>query len=279
MQMKQHPLSAAFPSMPDSEMDSLVEDIKKHGLREPVIVFDGMVLDGWHRYRACEAAGKKCVTQKFEGGDPVAFVLSRNLHRRHLTGSQRASAVVSATNWRPLGDQSRSVPGTDRTTAEMAKEAEVSASTIEHAKAAHQAGLGDAVREGVVSAKAAAEVAKLSPKKREKAVEAIERGEKPQGTKPEKKKDFEALYTKAVEERDEAREGLVEITQTARELEDRLSALECKDPDEQQKEILRLKQHAAKLEAEISRLTRARNDCQTKCNELIRQVKSLERKK
>ena len=52
--MQQHPLSAAFPAMPDDEFRELVEDIRANGQLEPGIVLDDMVLDGWHRYRACE---------------------------------------------------------------------------------------------------------------------------------------------------------------------------------------------------------------------------------
>lgn len=79
-------------------------------------------------------------------------------------------------------------------------------------------------------------------------------------------------------ELEETKQGLADMTDTARELEDRLSAFECKEPDEQQREILKLRKQVAKLEAEIDRLTRSRNDYQRKCNELIRQVKAAQRK-
>ena len=55
--MKQHPLSAAFPAMDAEEFSELVEDVRKNGLRTPILIMDGMVLDGWHRYTACRAAG------------------------------------------------------------------------------------------------------------------------------------------------------------------------------------------------------------------------------
>jgi len=72
----------------------------------------------------------------------------------HLTASQRAEAVVAARGWRPLGANQHggSIAAMDPTTAEMAKEAEVGTATIERAKAAHKAGLGNAVRDGKVSA-------------------------------------------------------------------------------------------------------------------------------
>jgi hypothetical protein len=290
MQYEQHPLSALFPAMSDDDLAALTQDIKKNGQKEAVIVFEGKILDGWHRYLGCKKAGVKCATIKHDGKNPVAFVLSRNLHRRHLTGSQRAAVIVAATDWNQIGANRRggSEPGSDpKSEAEMAAAAEVSDRTIRHAKAAHEAGLGDAVKEGKVSAKAAAEVAKLPKKEREKAVEAIERGDPidlpkkpsaPGQSSKTKSTDYESLYKATLADLEAAREKIDEGGDVMRELNDRLEALETKDPDEQQKEIIRLRKQVAKLEAEIQRLTRSRNDFQAKCNELIRQVKLLQRK-
>lgn len=169
MQLQQHPLSAAFPSIADVDLDALAEDIKKHGQRERGTLLKGMVLDGWHRYLACERLGIPFTASEFDGEDPVAFVLSRNLHRRHLTASQRAAAVVACHNWRPAG-KSRGAELHGVTKAEMADEAQVSERTIVHAKQAHQAGLSEAVKSGQVSVERAAEIAKLPPRQREKAL-------------------------------------------------------------------------------------------------------------
>jgi hypothetical protein len=155
--MLQHPLSAAFPAMGEREFKELVTDLENNGQRQPCVVLDGMVLDGWHRYRACMELGVKPMTLDFAGGDPRAFVLSLNLQRRHLTASQRAAAVVAVVAWRPTG-VSRSAPGAEHppTSENMAAEAGVSVRTVNHAKVAHRRGLGEAVRDGKVSAKAAA---------------------------------------------------------------------------------------------------------------------------
>lgn len=102
MDYLQHPLSRAFPSMNDADFQALKDDISNNGQREPVIIFEDMVLDGWHRYRACSELGIKFTQFKFDAtNDPVAFVESANLHRRHLTASQRAAAVVACRAWRP----------------------------------------------------------------------------------------------------------------------------------------------------------------------------------
>lgn len=276
--LKQHSLSALFPAMPDDDFAGLVADIRKNGQKEAVIVFEGKVLDGWNRVRACEQAGVKCVTAKHDGTDPIAFVLSRNLHRRHLSGSQRAAVIVAASEWRRDGAESKGggeATSPPPTVEAMAKAAEVSERTIQQAKVAQSAGLGDAVKAGKVTAEKAAQVAKLPPKKKEIAVAAIERGEDPLPRKAASASELETALKEALKEAREQRDDAIE---TARELNDQLSALEIREPDQQQKEILKLRKHIAKLEAEIERLERSRNDCQRKNNELIRQVKSLQRK-
>lgn len=156
--LQQHPLSAAFPAMQGMDFNALTQDIAVNGLHLPITLFNGMIIDGWHRYRACLESG---VAPQFEdlpdGADPVAFVRSRNLHRRDLTPSQRAAAVVACCEWAKRGNQPKSQPGCDLTTAkQMAEAADVSTETIRQAKAAHAAGLGDQVRDGKLTAKKAA---------------------------------------------------------------------------------------------------------------------------
>jgi hypothetical protein len=174
MTYAQHPLSAAFPSMPAEDRQSLTDDIEVNGQREPIVVFEGMVIDGWHRYQACLSLGLPVDEMPLpDGEDPVAYVKSRNLHRRHLTGSQRAAAVVACSEWHPAHRPNNCAPGAHLATAkQMAREADVGVRTIVQAKAAQAAGLGDAVREGKVSAKRAAEVAKLPAEERAAAIAA-----------------------------------------------------------------------------------------------------------
>ena len=90
--LRQHPLSALFPSMPAGEFAQLRADIAAHGLRVPITLFDGQVLEGWHRYRACCETGTDIRSERFRGDERAAraFVLSMNLARRHLTTSDRS---------------------------------------------------------------------------------------------------------------------------------------------------------------------------------------------
>lgn len=94
-----HPLCTLFPRMSGGDFDSLVADIKVNGQREPIVIHDGMILDGGNRYRACLEAGVEPNTMKFGGGNIVSYVLSANLHRRHLSPGQQAAIVASAQDW------------------------------------------------------------------------------------------------------------------------------------------------------------------------------------
>lgn len=92
--MKYHPLADVFPLIEGAEFDALVADVAKQGLLEAIITLDGNILDGRNRYRACVAAGVEPHFEVFEGADPVAFVVSKNVARRHLDESQRALAAA-----------------------------------------------------------------------------------------------------------------------------------------------------------------------------------------
>lgn len=94
-----HPLCTLFPRMDGAEFNALVADIRAHGLREPITLYRGMILDGGNRYRACVAAGIAPTFADFTGDNIVTFVLSKNLHRRHLTPGQNAAIVASAQDW------------------------------------------------------------------------------------------------------------------------------------------------------------------------------------
>lgn len=89
---QQHPLSAAFPAMTPEMFGELRADIVANGLRSPIILFDGRVLDGWHRHRACQQTGTEARYEPFAGDEAAArkLVVSANLMRRHLDTSQRA---------------------------------------------------------------------------------------------------------------------------------------------------------------------------------------------
>ena len=101
-----HPVASLFPMIDDDALNALAEDIKKNGQREPILVafLDGrelnepVVVDGRNRFKACEIAGVEpefsndYVMEPHEIGP---WVISHNLHRRHLTTSQKAAVAVA----------------------------------------------------------------------------------------------------------------------------------------------------------------------------------------
>src|SRR5688572_25362433 len=84
-----HPIANVFPMMPDDELEELAFDIQQHGLREPVVLYQDKILDGRNRYKACVMANAVCNFVPYSGDDPLAFVVSCNLRRRHLNEAQR----------------------------------------------------------------------------------------------------------------------------------------------------------------------------------------------
>jgi len=91
--MQFHEVANIFPLMGDAELEVLAEDIAKNGLIDSIWTYQGKIIDGRNRYRACELANVEPRYQEWGGGtynELVTFVVSLNLHRRHLTSSQRA---------------------------------------------------------------------------------------------------------------------------------------------------------------------------------------------
>ena len=94
-----HEAANIFPLMPDDELQKLADDIKANGLKNPVIVLNDKVIDGRNRLLACQIAGISPDTQSRNAeklGSPVAWVLSQNLHRRHLKPDQLKAIAAEA---------------------------------------------------------------------------------------------------------------------------------------------------------------------------------------
>jgi len=83
--------------MSEEEYKALVDDIKKNGLIDPIVVHEGKIIDGRHRFKACMELGiELSFVQWNEEGSLVDFVTSKNAVRRHLTASQKAAVAVMA---------------------------------------------------------------------------------------------------------------------------------------------------------------------------------------
>lgn len=93
--MNHHPLAEKYPPMGGEEFAAFKADIAANGCREPVRLYEGMILDGRHRDRACRELGVEPPTEEFAGtpAEAAAAVDSWNLHRRHLTAEFRRQRV------------------------------------------------------------------------------------------------------------------------------------------------------------------------------------------
>jgi hypothetical protein len=92
-----HPVAAIFPMLSATELRELADDIASHGLLHPVVLDDqGRVLDGRNRLAACNIANVEPSFTTYRGDDPLGFVISENVKRRHLTASQRAMLSLDA---------------------------------------------------------------------------------------------------------------------------------------------------------------------------------------
>jgi ParB/Sulfiredoxin domain len=153
--LKIHPAADWLPELNGSEFEELKQDIASRGLREPILVKHGHIIDGRHRYKACAQLGIEPQTKEFEGTgtDIIAEIASRNLFRRNLTPQQRAALVVKM-----CGDQ-------------FAKEAQAR-------KRAHQ--FGETITVGLKSAqpqtrgRTAEKIAKIAKVGRDVAREALQ---------------------------------------------------------------------------------------------------------
>ena len=94
-----HEIANIFPMMQDDEYERLKDDIAINGQLEPVVLYEGKVLDGRNRYKALCDIGLKTNFEEYQGDQPLSYVISKNLHRRHLEVGQRA---MIATTVKPM---------------------------------------------------------------------------------------------------------------------------------------------------------------------------------
>jgi len=163
--MKNHPLSEYFPMLPTDEYKQLKESISDHGLRESIMLLDGMILDGRNRHKACLEVGVEPRFEEYkEGTGALDFVVDMNMRRRHLSEGQKAQIVIDIEGKpEPMSKiEAQSVQqGTqpaDRAPsyAELARKAGVSSPTIQRvAKVQDDEGLKSQLREGKIEAETA----------------------------------------------------------------------------------------------------------------------------
>jgi len=85
---------AKLPEMSAKEYADLRDDIASNGVMEAIVLYEGKILDGYHRSKACCELGIPRKTVIYKGSDPAGYVLSRNAYRRHLSADQRTALIT-----------------------------------------------------------------------------------------------------------------------------------------------------------------------------------------
>jgi ParB-like chromosome segregation protein Spo0J len=162
-ELQVHPLVRdLFPPMDDAAFEAFVADINAHEQREPIVMFEDAILDGYHRYRACRRLGIEPNFTAYMGDDPVSYAVSLNLRRRHLDESQRSMVAAKLATMK-RGDNQHSPIG-ECSQARAADLLNVGKRSVERAREVLDHGtpeLAQAVERGEVSVSAAATVASL----------------------------------------------------------------------------------------------------------------------
>ena len=124
-----HPLSTILPAMSADDFKRLKGSIATRGfLKEnPIVLYEGRILDGQHRYRACSELGIEPLFRDFVGSEPqaLALVLANNTDRRHLTKAQIAQTIVNSESLKPAAARA--------TTAQIAEMTGCTADTVRQA--------------------------------------------------------------------------------------------------------------------------------------------------
>lgn len=145
-QLQFHEYCLLFPQADDKTLSDMADDIAKNGLTESIITYEGKILDGRNRYLACMQVNVEPHYTEYRGDEPLQFVVSKNLHRRHLNASQRALLADQVYKMAKAGDRI--------TLGQAAKQLNVSQSNVQRAAQVNEnasPAVKQAVMDGVTS--------------------------------------------------------------------------------------------------------------------------------
>jgi N6-adenosine-specific RNA methylase IME4 len=175
--LENHPIANLFPLIEGEDFSRLVADIYEHGLQEKIVLREGKILDGRNRYRALVSLDRFDQFRDtidfdhlaFTHGapkDPLVWVLSKNLHRRHLSESQRAMVAAKLATLEPgrpsLWKKPADLPGS---------------SHVEHADVSSGLTQAEAAETMHVSERSVRSARKVIEQGDDELVAAVERGE------------------------------------------------------------------------------------------------------
>ncbi|WOF74124.1 hypothetical protein QMT40_001771 [Parvibaculaceae bacterium PLY_AMNH_Bact1] len=167
MKREFHSLANLFPLLEGERLRELCEDVRENGLIEPIWLYEGKILDGRNRYRACQIEEVEPRFREFDpkacGDDPLAFVTSLNLKRRHLNSSQRAMVASKIAN---LDKGANQHTGEGTSIEGSSKLLNVGKASVERARSVRKHAVPEVVAEveaGTMSVNAADKLSKQSP--------------------------------------------------------------------------------------------------------------------
>lgn len=163
--MPVHPAADVFPMLDEDALTALENDIKVNGQLQPIMVWNGQVVDGRNRYSACVRAGikPKLREAKFaDDAEAIRFIVSTNIHRRHLTESQRAMIAAELATLGRGRPSSENPPSGGITQAAAAQMMSVGERSVQRAREVreHAPDLAAKVKAGEMKVGAAAKVAR-----------------------------------------------------------------------------------------------------------------------
>lgn len=294
LNLERHPLSAAWPEWQSTDFKELVASIKEFGVEEPVKVYEGKILDGWHRYTAWLEAvqtnpAAKCPSEEFAGTleEAAGFVKRRHM-RRNITKEAEAQALVRGDEY----VRSRA-PELAKSAQQLAEEGGMSVRTIERARVIERKAIPkvkDALDAGEIKTREAEKIARLPADQQEQAVAAprapVARQATPQRTEggawraaEPTLKPVRPVIGASVEALDELRERNAVLVEEFDRVNDELTAFKQAHGDEGQQaeahaEIKELRKELNNALHRVEVLTDARDAAIAEANELRKQCGS-----
>ena len=271
-----HPVAALLPMMSPEEYDGLRDDIAENGQLDPVMIRQGVLIDGRNRLQACRELGIEPEVQELDSAvDPVSWIISHNVHRRHLSTGQRGMFADDMATMKPGENRLKNSAALIQAAAqdEAAKLLNVSRSTVQAAakvKAEATPEVIAAVKAGTMTLSAAVKTTKpKKPKTPEK--KAAEKAAK--AAKKEKAKADKAAEKLKIKAENDAAKLKAKQAAAAAKAAAKLAVL----PKEEQAKAIKnmIQQHIDKAVRLIDDLARVRPVSNASKMEIIRTLQGI----
>jgi hypothetical protein len=279
--LQRHPLSALFSrfDLAGDDLQALATDIKGQGQHSSITMHEGMVLDGWNRYQACLKAKVRPKTSPLKPGtDPWSFVCSSNMHRRHMSPTERVTVMNEYLQMLAVASSAKGEDRSKLTVDQIEKTLDVSHGTaVKAAQVARAADpdVAEALAKKEISLDRAAEVSKLPEGERKDAIKAA--------PAPKAKDDRDARISELTRLLADANAEKEALRDQNRELASSLRS--ATEDNESMDKILRADNSLMSLMNEVgkfkelARVTKSRNDgLMVEVNQLKGFAKSWKRK-